>query len=283
MKASKESSAPKPSSTSRSKAPKIEKRAALKLSVSSVQTFQGCKAKWYYRYMANLPAPPTYHLTAGSFIHKILEIFLRRYAKSKDLRDAGNVAFHLAKKDKELAPHLTKEITSEGKDWLKFLVRKFEKTPEAIPNAIKIETPFTFKIELEDSDIAVRGFIDRIDRIDDTTIKIVDYKTSSNPNYLDSFQLATYAIAMEKKYPDTKILASYELIRHEFQDKPFDIDEATKSQVIETFKTTASEIINLKLSSPDTPWEPTPTRLCSYCPYRVTCEKDRTKESKWQV
>jgi ATP-dependent helicase/DNAse subunit B len=273
------------SKSSKSKPKAKEKKAStsLKLSVSSVQTFQSCKAKWYYRYILNLPTVQTYHLTTGSFIHKILEIFLRRYLKTRDLRDAGNVAFFLARKDKELSPHLTEEITNEGKSWLKFLVKRFEQKPESIPNTLSVESPFNFKIENENSEIAVRGFIDRIDQVDEDTIKIVDYKTSSNPDYLDVFQLATYAIATEKKYPNKKITASYELIRHEFEDKPFEISEDVKQQAIETFKTTATEIIGLKDSSPDAPWETNPTRLCSYCPYKVRCEIDRSKKTKWQV
>ena len=253
----------------------------LLLSVSSVETFTGCKAKWYYRYIEKLPAPHTYHTTAGSFIHKILEIFIKKYSKDKNLRLAGNTAFFLAKKDKELAPTLTPEIIEEGKQWLKFIVKKYEKSPELIPNTLKVEVPFNFKI---DDSLSVRGFIDRIDQIDSNTIKIVDYKTSSNPNYLSSFQLATYTIATQKKYPGKAIQASYELIRHEFASKEYNISEKELQGVLNTFTKTASEIRHLKKTSPTEAWDPTPTRLCSYCPFRIRCETDRTKKSPaWKV
>lgn len=252
---------------------------SLLLSVSSVETFLSCKAKWYYRYVEHLPSPSTYHTTAGSFIHKILEIFLRRYAKSKNLRDAGNVAFYLAKKDPELAPSLTDEIIREGKDWLKFIVKKYEGSPELIPNPLKIEAPFTFKVN---DTLSIRGFIDRIDTIDENTLKIVDYKTSSNPNYLTPFQLTTYSIAVAKKYPGKTIHAAYELIRHEFASKEFSITKQDQDKVIETFVKASEDIRHLKSTSPDKSWEPTVSNLCAYCPFRVRCELDREKSS-WSV
>jgi len=254
---------------------------SLLLSVSSVETFMGCKAKRYYRYIEKLPAPHTYHTTAGSFIHKILEIFIKKYSKNKDLRLAGNTAFFLAKKDEDLAPTLTPEIIEEGKQWLKFIVKRYEKSPELIPNTLKVEAPFNFKI---DESLSVRGFIDRIDQVDPNTIRIVDYKTSSNPSYLSSFQLATYTIATQKKYPGKVIQASYELIRHEFENKAYDISEAELQNVIQTFTKAADEIRHLKKTSPTEAWDPTPTRLCSYCPFRIRCETDRAKKSPaWKV
>ena len=107
--------------------PKKDK--VLQLSVSSVEMFNSCKAKWYYNYVERLPSPKNYYNTAGSFIHKILEILLRRYKKSNDMRDAARVAYCLAQRDEGIQPDLTEEIRSEGKDWLKQLVKQYEKQP----------------------------------------------------------------------------------------------------------------------------------------------------------
>lgn len=251
------------------------KSPSIRLSVSSVETFQSCKAKWYYRYIEGLPTPPNYHLTAGSFIHKILEIFLRSYKKHKDLKKAAKNAFALAKKDPELKEHLTEEILLEGREWLKFIAKKYHEQPDLIPDVLKIECPFTFKID--GTNITVRGFIDRIDNTSKDSIEIIDYKTSSNPDYLKPLQLATYSIAASKKYPGKKITAAYQLVRHQFENKHFPITEKVKQEAIETFKEAAKEITHLKNTSPNIPWEANVTRLCDYCPFRVRCEQDRKK------
>lgn len=253
----------------------------LNLSVSSLETFKGCQAKWYYRYIEKLPTPDGYHSLVGKFIHKILEIYLRRYKKNgNNLRDAANVAYRLAKQDPELQPHLTEEIKKEAKQWIKDITKIYEDNPNQIPDALKIEAPFSFKIE--DLNITVRGFIDRVDKVSADEIRIVDYKTSGNPKYLKPFQLATYAHAMSLKYPDKKISAAYELVRFDFERLNVDISNNPSEDVIETFKQVGTEIRQLQQSSPNKPWKPTLTKLCSYCPFRMRCEKDRS-ESSWKV
>lgn len=257
----------------------------LRLSVSSVEAFEGCQAKWYYRYVKKLPSPSTYHTATGSFIHKILEIFLRRYKKNGgDLRNAASVAYGLAQRDPELGPSLTDEIRAEGKAWLKAIVKQYEKNSELIPEVLEVEKSFSFKIEEEN--ITVRGFIDRIDKVThpetgEEHVLIVDYKTSGNPKYLKSFQLATYAYAVDQLYPNNKIEAAYELIRFDFDRMHHDISDF-KTSVVPRFKKAASEIRKLKETSPDKAWKPTITKLCGYCPYRMTCEKDR-ETSSWEV
>lgn len=252
----------------------------LKLSVSSVETFRSCNAKWYYRYIEKLPSPGNYYSATGKFIHKILEIFLRRYKKTNDLRDAGNVAYWLAKKDEELIPELTDFIKAEGKQWLKEKIKQFETYPELIPDPLGIELPFTFK--MEEDKILVRGFIDRIDTIDEDTIEVVDYKTSSRPEYLKSFQLATYALAVGMKHPGKEVKASYELIRHGFKKKSFDITQELKDEAMSKFKKAGVDIRKLKEDSPDKAWTATPSNLCSFCPYQNRCRQDRDA-SPWEI
>lgn len=260
---------------------KAPKQPRLLLSVSSVETFQSCQAKWYYRYVAKLPSPQNYYSTAGSFIHKILEIFLKRLSANVDLYRASTFAFLAAQRDKDLAPLLTPEIVREGKAWLDYLVDFFRSNPTQIPSVLKVEIPFAFKIP--DTNITVRGFIDRVDSIDEESLKIIDYKTSSDPSYLKSFQLVTYAFAMKQKFPGKKVQAAYQLIRHDFALKEFTLTEEMESQAINTFVEVGKKIEDLKKESPSTPWKASPSKLCDYCSYRVQCFKDRLKANPWQV
>lgn len=255
----------------------------LQLSVSSIETFQSCPAKWYYRYIEKLPSPKNYYSTAGSFIHKILEVFTIKFKYTQNLRKAGSLAFKSACTDPELQQYLTPEIKEEGKSWLKFLVKRFESNPSLIPPVISVETPFSFKIEEPTVQITVRGIIDRIDQLDNNTIKIVDYKTSKDPNSLNNFQLATYKLALKKKYPNATIKTSYELIRHEFQTKEVEITPETEVNALNTFIQNAKQILALKNSKPNEPWEAKTSKLCDYCPYKVRCETDRLKKTPWKI
>lgn len=252
----------------------------LHLSVSSVETFQSCNAKYYYRYIAKLPTTSNYYATTGKFIHKILEIFIHAQKKHKDLRKSGSIAYRLAQKDKELIESLTLEIKEEGKGWVKNLVKKFEENPQLIPNVLKTEFPFTFKIA--ESDILVRGVIDRIDLTGDGNILIIDYKTSKSPDYLSAFQLATYAYAVQQQYPTKEITAAFELIRYDFERLNVSITQEERDRALDAFRNAGLEIRRLQQEKPTSPWTPTITKLCAYCPFRMKCEQDRSS-SPWQV
>lgn len=255
----------------------------IQLSVSSVETFESCPAKWYYRYIEKLPTPKNYYSAAGSFIHKILEVLISKLRYTQNLRNAGNLAFKAACTDPELREFLTPEIKEEGKNWLKFIVKRFESDPKLIPPTIAVEAPFSFKIEEPTLSITVRGIIDRIDKTEDGTIKIVDYKTSKDPNSLNSFQLATYKMALKNKYPNSIIKTSYELIRHQFQTKEVDITPEIELAARSAFVKNAQQIVELKNLKPSEPWQTKTSKLCDYCPYKVRCETDRLKKSPWKV
>ena len=185
-------------------------------------------------------------------------LFLFKYSIDNGwLKPWIRVAFGLAKKDKETKADLTKEILEEGKQWLKEYVEGLKKNTGGIPpDVLQIEGAFYFKIN---DQLSVRGFIDRIDQVDDKTIRVVDYKTSSNPSYLKPFQLTTYSIAAKNKYPNKEIEASYVLIRHDFNTKDYKITDDDRENAIGVFKKVASEINTLKDTSPAKPWKPTPT------------------------
>lgn len=91
-------------------------------------------------------------------------------------------------------------------------------------------------------------------------------------------------MAIANKEQRTVSSASYELIRHGFDNMDFPLT-LTDEEIIARFTATGKEIRALKEASPDTPWDPTVTRLCSWCPFRVRCETDRAdkKESSWTV
>jgi ATP-dependent helicase/DNAse subunit B len=253
----------------------------LRLSVSRVDTFKTCKAKYYYNYILELPTTDTYYTTIGKFIHKVLELFINKYKATGDLRTAASSAFKEAQKDEEIKPSLTRDIIKESMKWIVFLTKKFEEDSSQIPNTLDTELPFTFK--LEEEKLLVRGVIDRVDRLSPNELLIIDYKTSQSSSYLRPFQLATYVHALKERFPNHTIKTAFELIRHDFGRLHFDLSDEDVEQALNTFREVGSEIRELSKLPKDQPWTATPSKLCSYCPFRQRCEKDRIQESPWQV
>lgn len=266
---------PKKKKTTKKKVTKKSKAKKMFLSVSRVNLFEQCPQKYYYRYILKLPDPSTYHSAAGSFIHKVLENLVIQFIKAKDLRKAATYAYSLAKKDKEileLGELITPEVCEEVKQWVKDFVKMFEDNPEKMPTFLKAETRFNFHIE--NTDFMVTGFIDRIDRLDADTVRVIDYKTTGKPSYLKPFQLATYSIPVQKMYPGKKILTAYELVRSDFKQKVFEVTDQDRKNVLDKFVDVGTEIKQLQSNDDPELWKPKPSVLCNYCPYRVRCSKD---------
>jgi RecB family exonuclease len=249
----------------------------LRLSVSRVDLFKKCKAKYYYKYILKLPEPSTYHLATGSFVHKILENFHNILKESQvDLREAALAAYKEAKQDEQLQKIVDDEIRAEGKNWIKHYVFLLERS--GAPNVLYVEKPFEF--DLSDG-LSVIGYIDRVDKIDDNNLLIVDYKTSKNTNYLTPFQLQTYALAMKQLHPQVTISAAYEMVRHNFDRFHVEIKEKEFDNILDSFRNVGLEIRQLTKQKPDTPWPANPSNFCNLCAFRDRCEEDRLS-SIWE-
>ena len=81
----------------------------------------------------------------------------------------------------------------------KMLLAHAEKSLAEKPNTIAIELPFNFWLNKKTGSLKVGGRIDRIDKLSDGRIEIIDYKTGQNvPNekkLKEDLQLSFYALA----------------------------------------------------------------------------------------
>jgi len=250
------------------------------LSVSRVNLFEQCKQRYYYRYILKLPDRSTYHSAVGNFIHKVLELFVIDYLKTNNLRESASKAYSIARNHKEIVKFgelITPEVCEEVKRWTTNYVKYLEQKPNEIPDFMCAESRFRFQIE--NTNFAVRGFIDRIDHVGDSALHIIDYKTTANPDYLTSFQLATYSIPVKKTFPEKNILASYELTRLDFKQKKYEISDEDREVAIDKFITIGTDIEHFLSQNDPKIWKPSPSRLCDYCPYKVRCAQDN--RSNW--
>ena len=94
---------------------------------------------------------------------------------------------------------------------------------QGLPNVIHNE--LSYELKLTEGAI-IRGYIDRIDKLEDGVYKVVDYKTSKNPKYLKDFQLLVYANAIKQIYPDAeKVVGSFMLLKHDFREVEYEFTD----------------------------------------------------------
>lgn len=152
--------------------------------------------------------------------------------------------------------------------------------------ADKTVVPFTaeqFHETRLDSGILIAGKIDRIDKMDDGSLKVIDYKTGKAPFKKDDasiaeddLQLSMYAMVVMKKYGVPVSRCSLVFLAHD--------EEVGFTPTMDMLKGKAAEIADtVKKIESDTEFVPKENHFCPWCEYREICplgEKIEPAEKK---
>lgn len=240
----------------------------IKISASSVKTFEQCPRKYFYTYIEKEPRKHWDHLDVGNLAHNTLELFheriIRNERKGLSLQKLMGECFSVSRVK---FPKLSDDLVQETKDMLIEYLGTI-KGKGKMPTVKSVEQPFVFNIT---DDIIIRGYIDRVDVLPDGTLHIVDYKTTKNKKYLNDFQVLVYGLWLREQYPNIdKFKGSYILLRHgsSYMSYDFVMDDVLK--VKEQLIKYANGIRNENL------WTPIPTFLCGWCDFQKVCPSQTT-------
>jgi len=234
----------------------------LKLSASSMKTYEQCPKKYYYNYIEKLPKKDWSHLDLGNLCHKTLELFHKNYiqfgTKHKTLAKLMEMSFKEAIKEFQ---NTNKEILLDAKKMLDDYLKKVKK--DGMPIVKGIEKGFEISLS---EDVIIRGFIDRVDIIKDGSLQVVDYKTTKNEKYLDEFQLLVYGLWLQQEFGSLDYFSgSYVLLKHGSKTKDFEFN----NKDLDRIKRKILDYAN-KIKTEDT-WTPIPTILCVWCDFKNIC------------
>lgn len=165
------------------------------LSHSSISLYLDCPKKWHFKYVEKIPEKPRHFFSFGKSVHDVLEYFY-------DVRTLPPPSLEQLLKryeDKWLSegyesPEQEAQYKEQGRRILEDYYRKHI-------DGFKIPYFTEYGFQLKVDDVPVVGYVDRIDKVGDDRIAIVDYKTGKaipKSRVLADEQLTMYQMACEQ-------------------------------------------------------------------------------------
>nr|MBA2569774.1 PD-(D/E)XK nuclease family protein [Chloroflexota bacterium] len=250
---------------------------------SAFQRYLTCPLQYAFEYVYRIPGDETKgHFEFGTAVHSAFEAFAiaRRDARAAGALDPG---FEVLKSefdalwqpraygDAQQAEHY---LTRSEPALRRFYDRELASTAQAIA----LEQEFEFALDAGEGaePVRVRGYIDRIDRLPNGSIEIVDYKTGGWKSQAEvdrDDQLSTYALALARgavRDPETgEVLPPASKLTLYFTESDRALSTTRSPDQLDEFAAKLVEVAG-RIRSGD--FAATPGfKTCQWCDYRRTC------------
>ena len=239
------------------------------LSYSQIETFKICPLHYKLAYLLRVPSPTTPSLSMGNAVHDSMQdIFtnisngsrIEEITLADILEENWNSEGFLDKKHELDAKKKCQKYLNDYFD----LVYKNE-VPIALEKKFLINIPIKGKNPLK-----ITGKIDRVDKIGENTIEIIDYKTGTNipsQREVDSnLQLSIYALAAKELFRDMEVKLS--LFYFEENKK------LTTKRSAADLKKATSEIYEIREEIEKSDFKCSKHFFCENCEYSLFCKQE---------
>ncbi|MBI3184695.1 MAG: PD-(D/E)XK nuclease family protein [Myxococcales bacterium] len=184
------------------------------LSFSRLSRFEDCPKSYELHYLVREAAEESDPLRFGSLLHGVLEdVYRRAKGSAGEFRLTEALVTEVFTREWPKSGLIGQEHFTDGLRILHDYARQHALVDGSA--VLGIEQEFRLRI----GDREVRGFIDRVDRLSDEAIEVVDYKTNrvifTREEVDSSLQLSIYHMAARELFPWAKeIRLTFYLLRH---------------------------------------------------------------------
>lgn len=232
----------------------------MKISYSALKSFEQCPLQWKYNYIDHLPRKDSIHLFFGNQVHEALDFLLKERGQIKPLETAKKFFTDIWEfgRFKEINDD---EFVARAHNILTKFHEQFDPKAQDV-----LETEKFFYAPLESHQIT--GLIDRLDRLPDGSLEIIDYKTGkvqSQQDIASNLQLTFYYHAIRTMFGDQNQI---KLSLHFLETGQ--IFSSTRTP--EAVQGLAHEINTVSSEIEAGSFGPKLNRLCPWCDFSESCQ-----------
>lgn len=269
--------------------------AVAELSHSRLEAYEKCAHAFWHAYVNETP-PDGYERAeawTGTIVHRVLEEALQQTLEKKIPDPVAILARYDELWRAETGPNVLiikpgmkiEDYHANGRRWLKdYVDQAWPFVQGGVP--LHLEEPISFPVVLEDGTaVNFRGTLDRVDRLDDGRLRLIDYKTGNRvPTFAeprDAFQLALYWRGLVARYPETPggVLV-WHYLQHQHAKRIEPSGELLAAA--ERWVVTVASHIQSKLTQPgplEAKFPAKPGPLCRWCSYGYACASNPYRDT----
>ena len=271
------------------------------ISVSAVESYLTCPFKYFAQYVLRLEEERDEEevmdpKTQGRFVHAVFEAFFTAWQNSgrrnitPDNLDDARALFAAVVEEKvrplpeaEAALERTRLLGSPVAAGLGEVVFRMEaERPTPVRERLleyRLKGEFEFSSESGPRRIALKGIADRLDLLEDGTLRLVDYKLSTAPSKSRALQLPIYGLCAEQRLKSYKGRdwtlgeAAYIAFRGAKRVTPLFTARSDRAQVLAEAQGRLVDTVD-RIERGEFPPTPEDVFLCGFCSYGAVCRKD---------
>ncbi|MDO8600882.1 MAG: PD-(D/E)XK nuclease family protein [bacterium] len=259
----------------------------MRTSYSALQTYKQCPQKYKFGEIDRIPAKKSAEAIFGTHIHKVLQRMFAKDPLFPTLDELINY-YHAEwpNRDKFGWDENTERIYKE--EGIKMLKNFYARNAPWNFSVVDLESRFEVLMPNEKTGQThvLAGKIDRIDKIGENEFEVIDYKTSkrlpSQDTVKNDLQLSLYSLGLQKRWPHLKpenIKVSLYFVKHNEKLSTVKTDAEIQETTHDVLNTISEIEEKLKTG---TRFEPIPSPLCDWCPYKPICPAWKHLYSKSQ-
>jgi DNA helicase-2/ATP-dependent DNA helicase PcrA len=232
------------------------------LSASAIEIYERCPLRFKLERDWRIPREIPAALHYGTAMHRALLAYYDAVRFRRKISDEAVIdVFRAILADAAIQDRYQHDLYQrQGIEQLRAFLESARRAPS--PQVLETEASFTIEI----GDATIRGRIDRMDRLQDDSVAIIDYKTGKPRSQKDadeSLQLSIYALAVQEKWNATIGRVAF----HNLEDNSR-IDTTRTQFDLEGARTKVEDVTK---DIREGRFPAKPGFQCGSCPYRNLC------------